>query len=279
MSRRKRLLPIRDVCTRHSGRMAIHGNSIVASGGRTPTMVAVPRMARLSMACRTRVALPTASNAWSTPAPPVSARTAVTGSSLALLTTWVAPTRLAISSLPSNTSTPMICRAPPMRAPWTMASPTPPQPKTATVWPACRPEVRSAAQTPVAAVRTRTSRPDGLSISTDSIVSGSCGLRKIAAFISMRVSSLWQLPPDPVADGPPHHQLLVAALQPRQLVREHRHALPVRARHAGDVGAPEHPRRPEGVVDAPQLVVEVAEGIGLARVARRAGGLDRDAWL
>src|SRR2546425_393988 len=74
MSRRKRLLPIRDVCTRHSGRMAIHGNSIVASGGRTPTMVAVPRMARLSMACRTSVALPTASNAWSTPAPFVSAR-------------------------------------------------------------------------------------------------------------------------------------------------------------------------------------------------------------
>src|SRR5437667_355116 len=96
MSRRKRLLPIRDVCTRHSGRMAIHGNSIVASGGRTPTMVAVPRMARLSMACRTSVALPTASNAWSTPAPFVSARTALTGSSLALLTTWVAATRLAL---------------------------------------------------------------------------------------------------------------------------------------------------------------------------------------
>src|SRR5947199_199374 len=281
MSRRKRLLPIRDVCTRHSGRMAIHGNSIVASGGRTPTMVAVPRMARLSMACRTSVALPTASNAWSTPAPFVSARTALTGSSLALLTTWVAPTRLAISSFPSNTSTPMICRAPPMRAPCTMATSTPPAPSWPSTmgrsvgqrpWPSTT--CRSLWQTPVAAVRTRTSRPDGLSISTDSIVRGSCGLRKTAAFISMARSSLRQLPAEPVADRAAHDQLLVAARQPRQLLREHRHALPPRARHARDVGAPEHPRGAEGVVDPPQVTVDVAIGIGLARVARRAGGLD-----
>src|SRR5438128_9183941 len=44
---------------------------------------------------------------------------------------------------------------------------------------------RSLWQTPVAAVRTRTSRPQGLSMSTDSIVSGSCGLRKTAALMSM----------------------------------------------------------------------------------------------
>src|SRR5690242_1361524 len=44
---------------------------------------------------------------------------------------------------------------------------------------------RSLWQTPVAAVRTSTSRPDGLSISTDSMVSGAFGLRKTAACISM----------------------------------------------------------------------------------------------
>ena len=52
MSVRKRLEPMREVCTLHSGRIAIHGNSIVASGGSTPTIVAVPRIARLSIACR-----------------------------------------------------------------------------------------------------------------------------------------------------------------------------------------------------------------------------------
>src|SRR5882672_370203 len=69
---------------------------------------------------------------------------ALTGSSFLLLTKWVAPTRLAISSFDSNISTPMICRAPPMRAPWTIASPTPPQPNTATVCPARSPEDRRA---------------------------------------------------------------------------------------------------------------------------------------
>src|SRR5437867_2758138 len=44
---------MREVCTLHSGRIAIHGNSIIASGGNTPTIVAVPRMARLSIARRT----------------------------------------------------------------------------------------------------------------------------------------------------------------------------------------------------------------------------------
>ncbi len=43
----------------------------------------------------------------------------------------------------------MIWRAPPMRAPWTIDSPTPPQPNTATVCPASSPELRNAAPTPV----------------------------------------------------------------------------------------------------------------------------------
>ena len=65
------------------------------------------------------------------------------------MTKCVAPTRIAISRFGSNWSTAMIWRAPPMRAPWTIDSPTPPQPKTATVWPACSPELRNAAPTPV----------------------------------------------------------------------------------------------------------------------------------
>ena len=47
---------MREVCTLHSGRIAIHGNSIIASGGSTPTIVAVPRIARLSIAWRTSLA-------------------------------------------------------------------------------------------------------------------------------------------------------------------------------------------------------------------------------
>src|SRR6185436_13702497 len=102
---------MRDVCTLHSGRIASHGNSIIASGGSTPTIVAVPRTARLSIAWRHSFALPTASNAWSTPSPPVMARIAFTGSPWAELTVWVAPRPFAISSLESNWSTAMICRA------------------------------------------------------------------------------------------------------------------------------------------------------------------------
>ena len=63
MSMRKRFEPMREVCTLHSGRIAIHGNSIVASGGSTPTIVAVPRIARLSIAWRQNLAMPTASKA------------------------------------------------------------------------------------------------------------------------------------------------------------------------------------------------------------------------
>src|SRR3989441_2202704 len=47
---------------------------------------------------------------------------------------------------------------------------------------------RSLWQTPVATVRTRTSRPHGLSISIASIVNGSCTFRKTAAFVSMSAS-------------------------------------------------------------------------------------------
>src|SRR5712692_474715 len=84
------------------------------------------------------------------------------------------------------------------------------------------------------------------------------------------------LPADPLADRPPHDQFLVAALEPRQLVGEHRDALPVAARHPGDVGAPEAPRRAEGVENLADVLVDVAIRVRLARIARRARQLDGD---
>src|SRR5215813_6801407 len=177
-------------------------------------------------------------------------------------TTW-SPGLTEVTSAPTASTTP----APSW--PSTIGRSSGKRPTPSTTW-------RSLWHTPVAAVRTSTSRPHGLSISTDSIVSGACVLRKTAAFISITLSSLRQVPADPVADAAAHHQLRVAALEPRELFREQRHALPVRARHARDIRAPEHPRRAERVEDALELVVDVAERIGLRGIARRAGRLDRN---
>src|SRR4029434_8241996 len=87
---------------------------------------------------------------------------------------------------------------------------------------------------------------------------------------------LLSLPSQPVTDSPAHDQFEVAALQPGQLFREQRHALTPRARHARDVGAPEPARGAEGVVEAVEVVVDVAKRVGLIGVARRAGRLHRD---
>src|SRR6516162_10893843 len=84
------------------------------------------------------------------------------------------------------------------------------------------------------------------------------------------------LPAEPVDDRLPHDQILVAALQPRQFLGEHRHALPVRARHPGDVGAPEAALRAERVMDLADVFVDVAIGVGLARIAGGPRELDRD---
>ena len=73
-----------------------------------------------------------------------------------------------------------------------------------------------------------------------------------------------QFPANPVANGAAHHQLEVAALEPRHLLGEHRHALLPRARHAGDVGAPEAALRTEGLDDLLRIFVDVAIGVGLA---------------
>src|SRR5438034_1548777 len=87
------------------------------------------------------------------------------------------------------------------------------------------------------------------------------------------MASLLSFPSQPVTDGPAHDQFEAAALQPGQLFREQRHALTPRARHAGDVGAPEPARRAEGGVEAAQVVVDVASRVGLIGAARRAGRL------
>ena len=84
-----------------------------------------------------------------------------------------------------------------------------------------------------------------------------------------------QVPAEPRAEGAPHDQLFVLRRQPRQFLREHRHALPPRDRHARDVGPPEHALGPEGVVKLPNVSVDVAVRIRLGGVARRACGLQR----
>src|SRR6266567_9104915 len=81
------------------------------------------------------------------------------------------------------------------------------------------------------------------------------------------MASLLSFPSQPVTDSPAHDQFEVAALQPGQLFRKQRHALTPRAGHARDVGAPEPAPGAEGVVEALQIVVEVAKRIGLIGVA------------
>src|SRR6185295_16898393 len=93
------------------------------------------------------------------------------------------------------------------------------------------------------------------------------------------MASLLSFPVEPVTDGPTHDQLEVAALQPGQLFREQRDALTPRAGHARDVGTPEPARRPEGVVEPAQVVVDVAKRVRLIGVARRAGRLHRDVGI
>ena len=78
-----------------------------------------------------------------------------------------------------------------------------------------------------------------------------------------------QLPAEPVAHGAAHDEFEVVALEPRHLLGEQRHALLPRARHAGDVGAPEIALRAECVEIWLQVFVDVAERVGLARIARR----------
>src|SRR5262245_59103609 len=93
------------------------------------------------------------------------------------------------------------------------------------------------------------------------------------------MASLLSFPLEPVTDRLAHDQLEVAALQPGQLFREQRDALTPRAGHARDVGAPEPARGAEGVVEAVQVVVDVAERVGLIGGARRARRLHSVRWV
>src|SRR2546422_11305036 len=93
------------------------------------------------------------------------------------------------------------------------------------------------------------------------------------------MASLLSFPSQPVTYGPAHDQFEVAALQPGQLFGEQRHALTPRARHARDVRAPEPARGAEGVVEAVQIVVDVAKRGGLIGIARRAGRPHRGVWV
>src|SRR5215831_17572580 len=83
--------------------------------------------------------------------------------------------------------------------------------------------------------------------------------------LSLVHSLLRPFPAEPGADRIPHHQFHIAPLEPLQLFREHRHALPVRARHAGNIGTPEAALRAKSVNDLPDILVDIAVGIGLAR--------------
>src|SRR5262245_32118312 len=84
------------------------------------------------------------------------------------------------------------------------------------------------------------------------------------------------LPPKPRAHRFSHHQFHVASLEPGQFLCEHGHALPIRARHAGDIGAPKATLWTEGVKYLPEIGVNVAIRVGLARIARRPGKFDRN---
>src|SRR3712207_1497358 len=86
--------------------------------------------------------------ATSTPNPFVAPLTAATASVAGELRVWVAPTRRAQSSFRSSTSTATIVVAPASLAPAIAASPTPPQPNTATDSPRRTPPVLIAAPTP-----------------------------------------------------------------------------------------------------------------------------------
>src|ERR1700730_13179456 len=81
----------------------------------------------------------------------------------------------------------------------------------------------------------------------------------VASIASPLAGGKW--PADPVAQGLPHDEVEVAALQPRQLLGEQGHALPPRARHAGDVRAPEHSLGTERVETAMQVRMQAAERV------------------
>src|SRR5436309_11932778 len=80
-----------------------------------------------------------------------------------------------------------------------------------------------------------------------------------------------RLPIEPFAQRVAHDR---AVIQPRQLVGEEGDALAPRARHLGDVRAPEKAPRAKRLVDFAQWRVDAAVRIRVLRVCRHAGRLD-----
>src|SRR6266545_7776462 len=82
----------------------------------------------------------------------------------------------------------------------------------------------------------------------------------------------WQRPAEKLADAAPHDPLLVRGGEPRQLLREQGDRLAVAARQAREIGTPEHPLRPEGIIDAPDVRVERAMRVGLGGITWKRRG-------
>ena len=87
-------------------------------------------------------------------------------------------------------------------------------------------------------------------------------LERLEASRSGRGDSEPEVPADPLREAAAHDLLEVFALEPGQLLGEERHALAIGAGHAGDVGAPEEPVRPEGIEQAMQRIVRLRNGYG-----------------
>src|SRR5258708_93423 len=94
-----------------------------------------------------------------------------------------------------------------------------------------------------------------------------------STFGMARISSRLMAPSYPVAERVAHHPLVV---EPGQLLGKERHALAPRARHLGDVGAPEEAPRSESVVDAAQVAVDAPVGVLVFSISRHASRLHRD---
>ena len=127
----------------------LQGRSTSLGTGGTPIATAVPAYASISTACRTHDGTPVASNATSTPSPPVRSRTAVTASTVEASITSVAPSAVAHPSFAGATSIAIRRSAPAIFAPCIADRPMPPRPITATEAPGHTFAVRIAAPTPV----------------------------------------------------------------------------------------------------------------------------------
>ncbi len=123
------------------------GKLKVVPGAGAPTSQPCPSTPIIGTSCVSVAGLATQSKTWS--APPVSARTASTGSVVLAFTACVAPSDRANSSLSSAMSTATIVPAWARSAPTIALTPTPPQPITTTLAPGSTRAAFSTAPSPV----------------------------------------------------------------------------------------------------------------------------------